>query len=224
MRKGRLIAFSGIDNAGKSTQIDVLLRSLRERGKRPVYLWTRGGYTGPFNFLKTCLRRLLGRKIIPSGRTEERARAFKKPWIRNLWLFIAILDLILVYGIYVCVCRMIGCVVIADRYLWDTWIDFRLNFPEVDIDQRILWKMLVWITPKPDAAFLMLVPVEECLRRSKLKNEPFPDSEDVLQKRLILYRGLSQRLHILDGLKPVDVIHKEIKSRLNNEDKPSTTA
>lgn len=222
--RGQIISFSGIDGAGKSTQIDLLFQSLRERGKKPVCLWARGGYTGPFNFLKTCLRRFLGRKIIPTGRTEERARAFKKPWVRNLWLSIAILDLMLVYGIYVRISRTFGRVVIADRYLWDTWIDFRLNFPGVDIDRWILWKMLVRISPKPDMAFLLLIPAEECLRRSKLKNEPFPDSEDVLRRRLIFYRGLSHQLHILDGLKPVDVIHKEIKNCLNNENKPSATA
>ena len=222
--QGKLITFSGIDGAGKSTQIDLLLQSLRERGRKPVYLWTRGGYTGPFNALKTLLRRIIGRKLPPSGRNDERDKTFKKIWVRNLWLTLAILDLMIVYGIYVRVSRTFGRVVIADRYLWDTWIDFQLNFPGVDIDRWILWKILVWISPKPDAAFLLLVPVEECLRRSKLKNEPFPDSEDVLQRRLILYRKFSLRLHILDGLKPIDVIHKEIKSCLNNEDKPSTTA
>lgn len=222
--RGQLIAFSGIDGAGKSTQIDLLLRSLRERGKRPVYLWTRGGYTGPFNALKTLIRRIIGRKFPPSGRNDERDKAFKKKWVRTLWLILAILDLMLVYGIYMRISRTFGRVVIADRYLWDTWIDFRLNFPDVDIDQWILWKILVWISPKPDAAFLLLVPVEECLRRSKLKNEPFPDSEDVLKRRLILYKGFSYQLHILDGLKPIDVIFREIVSCLNNENKPSTTA
>ena len=223
-RRGKLIAFSGIDGAGKSTQIQLLLDDLRKRGKRPVYLWTRGGYTGPFNALKTLVRRIIGRKLPPSGRNDERAKAFKKKWARNLWLILAILDLMLVYGIYVRVNRTFGRVVIADRYLWDTWIDFRLNFSDVDIEQWVLWKILVWISPKPDAAFLLLVPVEESLRRSKLKNEPFPDSEDVLQRRLILYRELSHRLHILDGLKPVDVTHKEIKNFLKNANKSSTTA
>lgn len=220
----RLIAFSGIDGAGKSTQIDLLLQSLREKGRKPVYLWTRGGYTGSFNALKTLLRRITGRKLPPSGRNDKRDKAFKKKWVRNLWLILAILDLMLVYGIYVRVSRAFGRVVIADRYLLDTWIDFHLNFPNVDIDQWILWKILLRIIPKPDAAFLLLVPVEECLRRSKLKNEPFPDSEDVLQRRLVLYRRFSHQVHILDGLKPVDVIHKEITNCLSNENKSSTKA
>jgi dTMP kinase len=214
--KGKIIAFSGIDGAGKSTQINLLLQSLREKGKKPVYLWTRGGYTGPFNALKSLLRRIIGRKLPPSGRNDKRDKAFKKKWVRNLWLILAILDLMLVYGIYVRVSRTFGRVVIADRYLWDTWIDFRLNFSEVDIDQWILWNILVWITPKPDAAFLLLIPVEECLRRSKLKKEPFPDSEDVLRQRLELYTELSgqHKFGIIDCLQKIDTIHKQIKMQI----------
>lgn len=216
--RGQLISFSGIDGVGKSTQVDLLLQSLRESGKKPGYLWTRGGYTGPFNALKTLLRRIIGRKLPPSGRNDERDKVFKKKWVRNLWLILAIFDLMIVYGVYMRVNRILGRVMVADRYLWDTWIDFQLNFPDVDIDRWILWKILVWISPKPDRAFLMLVPIEECLRRSKLKNEPFPDSEDVLQRRLILYKEFSHRLYVLDGLKPIDVIHKEIKGCLSNAD------
>ena len=226
LAQGRLIAFSGLDGAGKSTQIDLLSIALKEKGKKPVYLWTRGGYTGPLNALKALLRCIMGRKLPPSGRNDKRDKAFKKIWVRNLWLTLAILDLMLVYGIYVRVYRTFGRIVIVDRYLWDTWIDFRLNFPEVKVDRWILWRILKWVTPEPAASFLMLIPVEESLRRSKQKNEPFPDSEEVLQKRANLYLELSSLYDwlVLDCLKPIDVIRKEIKSRLNNEDKPSITA
>jgi thymidylate kinase len=224
--RGQLIAFSGIDGAGKSTQIDLIFQSLRERGKKPVYLWTRGGYTGPFNTLKALLRRIIGRKLPPSGRNDKRDKAFKKNWVRNLWLILAILDLMLVYGIYVRISRTFGRVVIVDRYLWDTWIDFRLNFSDVGVDQWILWKLLVLITPKPDAAFLMLIPVGECLLRSKLKDEPFPDSEEVLSQRLKLYHELSgqHKVNTIDCLQAIDIVHKEIKNCLNNANKSSITA
>jgi len=154
----------------------------------------------------------LGRRLLPSGRNEERARVFKKPWVRNLWLSIAILDLMLVYGIYVRISRILGRVIIADRYLWDTWIDFQLNFPDVKIDRWILWRILKGLTPEPDASFLLIIPVEESLRRSRQKNEPFPDSEDVLQRRLALYKELSSfnNWHVLDCLQPVEIVRDEI--------------
>lgn len=195
--KGRIVAFSGIDGAGKSTQIELLLEHLKGAGKRPVYFWSRGGYTGPFNALKEMLRRIMGRKLPPAGRNEQRAQAFEKAWVRNVWLTLAMLDLIFIYGVYFRLLRLLGRIVIADRYLWDTWIDFRLNFPEASIDHRLVWKTLRWITPKPDVAFFLLIPIEESLRRSKLKNEPFPDSAETLQRRLELYETVAGRHHWL---------------------------
>jgi hypothetical protein len=35
---------------------------------------------------------------------------------------------------------------------------------------------------------LFLLPVDESIRRSKLKNEPFPDSKEVLESRLSVYK------------------------------------
>jgi thymidylate kinase len=158
----------------------------------------------------------LGRRLPPPGPNEDRTRSFKKPFVSTLWLSIAILDLMLVYGAYVRISRFFGRIVIADRYLSDTWIDFRLNFPEVEIDQWILWKILKRVTPQPDVSFLLIIPVEESLHRSKQKNVPFPDSEEVLQKRLNLYLELSSmhKWFVLDCLQPIKAIHKSIRSRI----------
>lgn len=210
--KGKFIAFSGIDGAGKSTQIDLILAAAANNGKKPVYFWSRGGYTGPFNFLKSCLRKLLGRKLLPPGRNETRDKAFKKIWVRNLWLTLAIFDLLVVYGIYIRILRISGRYIIADRYLWDTWIDFQLNFPDAKVDQWILWKILTWFSPRPDASFMLVIPVAESLRRSTLKDEPFPDSKEVLSRRLEMYQELSIKhdYRIIDCLQPIDKIHNLI--------------
>lgn len=214
--RGRIIAFSGIDGAGKSTQIDLIIQYLKDRGQNPVYRWTRGGYTGPFNALKALLRRVLRGKLPPSGRNEQRERVFEKPLVRDLWLYAAMFDLMVIYGIYFRILKLSGRIVIADRYLWDTWIDFRLNFPDVKMDQWFMWKTLVWITPVPDMSFLLLIPVEESLRRSKMKNEPFPDSKEVLQKRLALYKELSSShdWHVLDCMQPIKTINDDIKMEI----------
>jgi thymidylate kinase len=212
MLNGKLFTLSGIDGAGKSTQIDLLMQSVAIIGKKPVYLWTRGGYTGPFNFLKTCLRKVLGKKLPPSGRNSSREKAFQKFWIRNLWLNLAIFDLIVVYGFYVRWLRLLGRYIIADRYISDTWIDFKLNFPEVNYDKWYLWKILIWLTPEPDKSFVLLIPVAESLRRSEMKNEPFPDSKEVLEKRLELYQSFAPAsdCYTIDCLQPIPKIHREI--------------
>jgi thymidylate kinase len=65
---------------------------------------------------------------------------------------------------------------------------------------------------KAGCGFLLLVPVEECLRRPKLKNEAFPNSEDVLRQRLALYYELYvlYKLHPIDCLQPIEVVQDEI--------------
>ena len=47
-----IVAISGLDGAGKSTQIDLLSKSLSAKGVRVRFLWARGGYTPGFEFIK----------------------------------------------------------------------------------------------------------------------------------------------------------------------------
>lgn len=210
--RGRLIAFSGLDGAGKTTQIELLIEHLRHTGSTPRYLWTRGGYTPRLEDLKQLLRRLPGRVIPPSGPSPLRTKSLRRSWIRRLWLVAALTDLALLYGIQVRWWVWRGETVICDRYLWDTLIDLRLNFPGEAIEAWPLWRLLKQVAPEPDIALALLIPVEESLRRSKIKDEPFPDSAEVLAKRLAEYEELTEVAgwEVLDGRQPVETLAARI--------------
>lgn len=212
MAKGMLVIFSGLDGAGKSTQIEQLRAHLVRMGDRPIYLWTRGGYTGLFQALKTVLRKAPAQVMPPSGPNPKRSAAFSRPFVRRIWLVLALIDLIRVYGFQVRVWRWRGYAVICDRYLWDTLIDFKLNLPGEPVERWWLWRLLEWTTPHPDLTFVLLVPVEESLRRSDVKGEPYRDSAEVLERRLAAYQQLSasHRWHMLDGSRPVAELSAEI--------------
>ena len=75
----------------------------------------------------------------------------------------------------------------CDRYLGDTRLDFNRSFPDINFEGFILWKVLVYIAPKPDCSFVLWIPVSLSLKRSIDKNEPFPDDEATLLWRLHHY-------------------------------------
>ena len=115
VRPSLLVAFSGLDGAGKSTQIEFLMDFLRRDGRRPICIWTRGGYTPHFQGIKTLLRRASGRIVPPSGNNTERTEAFSKGYVRRLWLILALLDLLWIFGLKVRWWRWRGRVVVCDR-------------------------------------------------------------------------------------------------------------
>lgn len=213
-----LIVFSGLDGAGKSTQIELLLTDIRIQGADPIYLWVRGGYTPIFSAAKSVIRRLTGKRIIPpGGHSTARTRAMRQPWKRRVWLNLAIIDLLFVYGFQVRWWQLMGKPVVCDRFIWDTLVDFRLNFQQEYVEKWWLWRLLVRVTPKPDAAFLMLIPVDESVRRSQQKKEPFPDSPETLVKRLVAYHALAELgiWLILDGRSSIESLHEQIRSNIN---------
>jgi len=184
-----IIVFSGVDCAGKSTQIELLKKEFLGQGIESQSLWSRGGYTPGFELLKKLLRIVIGKKVIPFGKSKKKHKTMSNLFIRYLWLVIAMLDLLFLYAIIIRIKSFLGKVVICDRYLGDTFIDFSLNFPNNNFNKMWLWKLLIMATPKPDISFLFILPVEKSIYRSTLKYEPFPDSKEILQQRLDMYKS-----------------------------------
>ena len=185
----RVIAFSGLDGSGKSTQINLIVDLFENKNKKIYKFWARGGYTPGFQKLKNILRLIFKKSLPKPGKSKSRKKALKNSFVRNFWLYLSIVDLIIFYGIYLRVKYFFGYNIIFDRHIIDTEIDFKLAYPDLKFEKWIVWKLLNFISLKPDYHFVLLISVDESLRRSKLKHEPFPDSREVLNERLINYEN-----------------------------------
>jgi dTMP kinase len=214
-----MIAFSGLDGAGKSTQIDLVAKIYRSKGLKILIFWARGGYTPGMEFLKNFFKISKQKsKKESEKRNDSREKSFSNPLIRKIWLSLAVLDLILFYGFYIRFKKLFGAKIICDRFIYDTLLDFQLNFSQEKVEKWLLWKLLLLISVTPVKHFVITIPVIESQYRSKLKNEPFPDSKEVLESRLnkyLKYVSTNRNVIHLDGTGDIEDIHADILKELN---------
>ena len=97
-------------------------------------------------------------------------------------------------------------------------VGFEKDFSLEKVEKWILWKLLLIVSVKPKKHFVITIPVLESQHRSKLKNEPFPDSKEVLQSRLnkyLKYVSTDKDVIHIDGTNEIDVLHSKIIEKLN---------
>lgn len=179
-----IIAFSGLDGAGKSTQLHLLGERVIASGGKVRVLWGRGGYTPGFEAAKSLFNGVLPRGGgVKQSDKKKREKIIRNPIVERIWLLIATLDLLVFWGLYVRLLRLFGYHILCDRYVPDTYLDFRRNFPDSEFTSKPVWRIAMSLVPRPTVHFIFLVdPVVSC-KRSETKNEPFPDDLETLQWR-----------------------------------------
>ena len=218
--RGGLWAFSGLDGAGKTTQIELLSTALAQRKKRVRRVWIRVGYTPTLDWLRALIRRMRPNLLPPPGPSSARDKQMNSARLRRIWLVVAMLDLLVYLGVWVRLLRMLGFQVVADRWIEDSELDLRLNFSHDAPETWCLWRFVKFLLPKPTVHFLFLIPVEESIRRSREKKEPFPDGEVTLKRRLAYYSEHLVETHVIkmDGVQTRDVLHARVLQKIRDVD------
>jgi thymidylate kinase len=199
-RRPYLVSFSGIDGAGKTTQIDGLFAALQNAGLkvRLLRFWddiaVAGGARETLSHKLFKSERGVGSPDKPVQRRDKNVRAWYMTVAR---LLLYLLDAARLTFMIATASRKDADVVIFDRYLHDQLVNLDLRNPATRAYVHVLLKLV----PRPDVAFLLDAdPVQARARKPEYPPE-------FLQSSRASYLALAQStgMSIIEPLAPEDV-------------------
>lgn len=210
-----IVSFSGIDSAGKTTQIELLYKYCQENGIKIRKVWSKARGTPGVLFLKELVRK--DKKMNSEDKKEYRKEVYKSPKKKKLLLTASLLDLLWFWGIYYRILNIRYKMVLCDRYIWDTLVEVKSDFKGIDVEKMFLWKCVKVVAPKPKHSFLFVIPPKVSIERDIQKSAAGIEDLDVKRKKIDTYFELKEQnkwKYVIDGMRPIDEIFDEIKSIL----------
>jgi thymidylate kinase len=194
----KVISFSGIDGAGKSTQIEALQRRLRELDLRStVYTFWDDVVALP------RLRESLSHRVFkgdpgvgsPENPISRRDKNVQSWYATAVRLVLYVLDALSLRFMLARASRCAVDFIILDRYIYDELANLPLDSPGV----RLYVEVLLWLSPEPEIAYL--VDADPEVARARKPEYPL----EFLRRNRDAYLALSRRLGTMFVIEPGDV-------------------
>jgi thymidylate kinase len=209
-RRPRVIALSGIDGSGKSSQARLLREALERLGYEAVVEWTPFGQNAWLDRIGEPAKRLLSRsrrlrlaepahesglERTPGTALRERSAAVNQVWATVVAFANALSQLQTIARH-----TRRGRIVVYDRYALDSTVQLRFRYGpngRFSLQRRLIGLM----APRPLAAFYLEIPPQTSLER---KDDRWTLADLETQTRLYLEEYECRGTVRLDGLRPRD--------------------
>lgn len=224
------IALIGLDGSGKSANIDKMKMDQDYVDYKFVWVRWKPAILKPAYWLmekKVSKRnRDIDKSVEVDGKSSEnqaemnadyntksglKGKIFRNPIIRNVWMFLALIDYFFQFHVKVLPLVIAGKNIIFDRFFLDLFVDQGINFGYSPEKIREEIRKHKFLFPKIDEYIYIRVSPETCYRR---KND-IPNM-DYLNRRYEIYECLvNEKAWIaVDGELPFEEVNAQIKKKI----------
>lgn len=209
-----MIAFSGFDYSGKSTQIELL-----KDGHEFHIVWSRFGYTPSILYFKALLKKILSAKADVKIKAISTSSSKEYKSILDIWFWSAFIDYFF-FGIYLHYLNHKYKKLVLDRYVLDALVDITIRYGQNNWRCRAVKILYDLIFPKPDSYIYLDIDLDTASTRRRGKKDPYPVCDEELMEiktiyLLILSDIFNDQVNIIDASGEPHEVFKKITSIIN---------